>query len=247
MHSTLFEVFGLPIRAYGSMMVVGFCLGLWRAVMIAKRNKIESERVFDLAFVVLISGIIGSRLVYILLNLDTESFARFYAIWEGGLSFHGGVIFALLAGIFYTKRYKLSYWVCADLFAPSVAIAYAFTRIGCFLNGCCYGAPTSLPWGVRFNENGILTPPSHPVQIYAFIANIIIFFILSRLERLRSRPGFVFACYIWLYGVYRFLAEFLRSGYSGKVLAMGLTEAQWVSAVMIVVGFTAAIRLRRSK
>ncbi|MCE5324645.1 prolipoprotein diacylglyceryl transferase [bacterium] len=245
MHSTLFTIFGLPIRAYGLMMVVGFCVGLWRAVRVAKRRDIDADRVYDLALVVLLSGIIGSRLVYILLNSQTESFSRFFAVWEGGLSFHGGVIFALLAGYIYTRRTKLSYLQMADLFAPSVAIAYAFTRVGCFLNGCCYGCPTSLPWGVRFLENGTLTPPSHPTQIYATIANLIIFAILTRLENLKRANGFVFVSYLGLYGIYRFLVEFLRNGYSAQEWICGLTQAQWVSIVMIVASLAVILTVYR--
>lgn len=226
-------------------MVVGFSLGLWRAILIAKKRDINIDRVYDLALVVLLSGVLGSRLVYILLNMQTESFSRFFAVWEGGLSFHGGVVFAVLAAYIYTKRTKLSFWQCADLLAPSVAIGYAFTRIGCFLNGCCYGCPTSLPWGVRFLENGTLTPPSHPTQIYATIANLLIFLILTRLEKLNCANGFIFVSYLGLYGAYRFLVEFLRKGYSAQVWILGLTQAQWVSIVMILASLAVAFTIYR--
>jgi phosphatidylglycerol:prolipoprotein diacylglycerol transferase len=234
MHSTLFTIFGIPIRAYGLMMVVGFLLGLFRAVRVAKKRGLNPDRVYDLALIVLLSGVIGSRLVYILLNLDTEKFSEFFAVWNGGLSFHGGVLFAVIAAVIYTKRTKLAFMSYADLLAPSLAIGYAFTRIGCFLNGCCYGCPTSLPWGVRFLEDGVLTPPSHPTQIYAFLANLFIFFLLTRLEKQNRAPGFIFVSYLGLYGVYRFLVEYLRKGYSAQEWLLGLTQAQWVSLVIIL-------------
>ena len=234
MHSTLFTIFSIPIRAYGLMMVVGFTLGLVRAVRVAKKRQLNPDRVYDLALIVLLSGVIGSRLVYILLNLDTEKFSDFFAVWNGGLSFHGGVIFAVVAAFIYAKRTKLAFMTYADLLAPSAAIGYAFTRIGCFLNGCCYGCPTNLPWGVRFLEDGTLTPPSHPTQIYACIANLLIFFLLTRLEKQNRAPGYIFVSYLGLYGVYRFLVEYLRKGYSAQVWLLGLTQAQWVSLVMIL-------------
>lgn len=235
MHSTLFTIFGLPIRAYGLMMVVGFTLGIWRAVRICKkRYGIEPDRVYDIALVSLFGGVLGARAVFILLNPGTESWRGFFAVWQGGLSFHGGLACAMLLGYIYTRRAKLSFWRTADLIAPSLAIGYAFTRIGCFLNGCCYGAPTSLPWGVRFYENGMLTPPSHPTQIYASIANLLIFWLLTRLEPMRRGPGFVFVSYLGLYSIYRFLVEFLRSGYSASQWAFGLTQAQGVSLAVIV-------------
>lgn len=246
MHSTLFTIFGLPIRAYGLMMVVGFSLGIWRAVRVSrKRYGIEPERVYDLALVLLLGGVLGARAVYIMLNPDTESWRNFLAVWQGGLSFHGGLAFAMIFGWIFTRIAKLPYWKCADLMAPSLAIGYAFTRIGCFLNGCCYGCPTSLPWGVRFSEpstgsGGVLTPPSHPTQIYAFLANLVIFFLLTRLERpstssgcVGRRPGFVFVGYLGLYSIYRFLIEFLRSGYSASMWHFGLTQAQGVSLAVI--------------
>lgn len=233
MRSTLFKIFGLPIHSYGLMMVVGFSLGIWRAVRISKkRYGIDPERVYDLALIALFSGVIGARAVYILLNPTTETWCGFFAVWEGGLSFHGGLALAIILCGLYTRRNKLPFWKCADLLAPSIAIGYAFTRIGCFLNGCCYGAPTSLPWGVRFNENGTLTPPSHPTQIYSCLANLVIFFILTRLEKLNRKPGFIFISYIGLYGIYRFIVEIFRCGYSADLWAFGLTQAQAVSVLM---------------
>jgi phosphatidylglycerol:prolipoprotein diacylglycerol transferase len=234
MHSTLFKIFGLPIRSYGLMMVIGFVLGLWRLIRAARSKDVSIEKINDLALIVLMSGVVGSRIVYVLLNPATESWRDVLAVWNGGLSFHGGVIFAILGGYIYVRRARLPFWTCADVFVPSLALAYAVTRVGCFLNGCCYGAPTSLPWGVRFLENGRLTQPSHPAQIYAALANLAIFFILTRLEKLNRPPGFVFFSYLGLYGIYRFLIEFLRAGYSAQLSWLGLTQAQWVSLVMVV-------------
>jgi phosphatidylglycerol:prolipoprotein diacylglycerol transferase len=234
MHSTLFKIFGLQIRSYGLMMAVGFALGIWRAARVSgKRYGIDPERVYDLALVVLISGVLGARVVYILLNPATERWRDFLAVWQGGLSFHGGLALAMLAGYIYVRIAKLAYWTCADLMAPSLALGYAFTRIGCFLNGCCYGCPTSLPWGVRFpNETGGLTPPSHPTQLYASAANLLIFWLLTRFERRQHKPGFIFVSYLGLYSIYRFAIEFLRSGYSAKLWAFGMTQAQGVSVLI---------------
>lgn len=234
MRSTLFTVFGLPIRSYGLMMVVGFILGIWRAVRVCeKRYGIEKDRVYDIALASLLSGVIGARVVYILLNPGTESWRDFLAVWQGGLSFHGGLAAAIVVGYVYTRIARLNFLSVADLVVPSVAIGYAFTRIGCFLNGCCFGAPTDLPWGVRFMENGVLTPPSHPTQLYATIANLLIFWLLVRLERMNRKSGFVFVAYLGLYSIYRFLIEFLRHGYSADSWVLGLTQAQGASLLMV--------------
>lgn len=236
MRSTLFTIFGLPIRSYGLMMVIGFMLGIRRATKVSlKRYGIEPDRVYDIALVSLLGGVIGARVVYILLNPGTESWSGFFAVWQGGLSFHGGLACAMILGYIYTRIAKMSFVNVADMVAPSLAIGYALTRIGCFLNGCCYGAPTSLPWGVRFNENGVLTPPSHPTQIYATIINLLIFWLLTRLEKLNRKPGFVFVAYLGLYSIYRFLIEYLRSGYSAEQWMFGFTQAQGVSLAVIAV------------
>lgn len=241
MRSTLFKVFGIPIRAYGLMMVVGFALGIWRAVRVSlTRYRIPPERVYDIGIVALVGGVIGARALYILLNPETERWAEFYAVWRGGLSFHGGLAAAIAAGWVYTRIAGLRFWDCADLVAPSIALGYAIARIGCFINGCCYGAPTNLPWAVRFGEHGPLTPPSHPTQLYASLANLLIFAALVRAERMRRAPGFVFAVYIGLYGVYRFLIEFLRAGYTAQIWAFGLTQAQGVSVLMVAASAAAA-------
>ncbi|MCL5104024.1 MAG: prolipoprotein diacylglyceryl transferase [Armatimonadetes bacterium] len=245
MRSTLFKIFGVPIRAYGLMMVVGFALGLWRASRVSKSRGIEPECVYDLGIITLLSGVLGARLVFILINPTTESFRDFFSVWNGGLSFHGGVFFAVLAALIYTKIVGLSFLKCADLLSPSLAISYAFTRIGCFLNGCCYGSPTTLPWGVRFHEHGTLTPPSHPTQIYAFIASLLIFAILTRLEKMKRAPGFIFVGYLGLYGVYRFLIEFPRKGFSAELWAFGLTQAQAVSVVMVVAAVVVVLAVYR--
>ncbi len=235
MRSTLLKILGIPIRSYGLMMVIGFALGLWRAARISHRYKIPRERVYDMALAALLGGVLGARVVYIILNHRTESFRDLPAVWNGGLSFHGGVLFAVIAVAAYARATKLSFLTCTDLLAPSVAIGYAFARIGCFLNGCCYGAPTSLPWGVRFLENGTLTPPSHPTQLYGTLASLLIFLALTRLEKLRRAPGFVFVSYLGLYSVYRFLIEFLRKGYSAQVWFDGVTQAQAASLIIIAV------------
>lgn len=238
MRSTLFTVFGLQIRSYGLMMAVGFALGIWRAVRVSrKRYGIEPERVYDLALVLLISGVVGARAVYIFLNRASESWRDFPAVWQGGLSFHGGLALAMIAGYVYTIIARLSYWKCADLVAPSAALGYALTRIGCFLNGCCYGQPTDLAWGVKFVDanTGLSTAPSHPTQLYASLANLLIFLLLTKLERLNRKRGFVFVSYLGLYSIYRFLIEFLRKGVSAEPWALGLTQAQGVSVAVFAV------------
>jgi len=251
MRPILFHLGPIPIRSYGLMLIVGFLLGLWRAARVSKRRGIAPEQVADVALLALIAGIVGARLLFLLLEVPESGwgvFAEAHRIWEGGLSFHGGLIAAAAAVAIYTRRQKIRFLAMADLLAPSLAIGYAFARIGCFLNGCCYGYETSLPWAVRFLDPAKheITPPSHPAQLYAFAANLAIFGILTRVERLKRPPGFTFFSYLVLYSVYRFLIEFVRKGATAYVWFAGLTHAQVVSlAGVVVFGVVLALQTRR--
>jgi len=252
MRSILFYLGPIPIRSYGLMLIVGFLLGLWRAVRVSKRFGIVPEQVMDVALIGLVCGIVGARVLFLLMEVPREGwgiFAQAHRIWEGGLSFHGGLIAATAAVAVYTSRKKIGFLTMADLLAPSLAIGYAFARIGCFLNGCCYGVETTLPWAVRFTDavKHEITPPSHPAQLYAFAANLGIFGLLTRVERLKRPPGFTFFSYLVLYSVYRFLIEFVRKGATAEVWFGGLTHAQVVSLAGIVVfGVVLAARMRKA-
>lgn len=251
MRSILFHIGPVPIRSYGFMIVVGFVLGLWRAARVSKRFGIEPERIIDAAIIALISGIAGARLLFLLLQVPANgwgSFSQAYRIWEGGLSFHGGLVAAILAVGVYAKAKQIRFLTLADVLAPSVAIGYAFARIGCFMNGCCYGVETNLPWAIRFFNpiTHAFTAPSHPVQIYAFFISLGIFGILTRIEKLKRPAGFTFFSFITLYSAYRFGIEFLRKGATAEVWFAGLTQAQVVSiATAIIFGIMLVVMNRK--
>jgi phosphatidylglycerol---prolipoprotein diacylglyceryl transferase len=242
MRPILFQLGPVALRSYGVMMMIGFLVGLYRAVRVAKKRGVDTTYVVDLCLYALLAGIVGARLVFILLNWsefrgDPKSF---FSIWQGGLSYHGGVIFAVAAILAYCKAKRLRFREMADLLAPSLAIAYGFTRIGCFLNGCCYGIPTNLPWAVKFPD---LPYPVHPTQLYSSAASFLIFLALTRVEKRKLPAGSVFTVYVALYCVYRFLVEILRKGATAEVMAWGLTQAQIVSVVVFVVAVVVLWRM----
>jgi phosphatidylglycerol:prolipoprotein diacylglycerol transferase len=245
LHSVLFKIGPIPIRAYGLMMWFALLVGLIRTLRASKRSGLTSEQVVDIAVYALLSGILFAHLTSIALDLPyyLRNPSEIGGLWSGmfsaggglrGLSFHGGFAGGILAGYIYARRKGLSFLTVIDLFAPGLALGYGIARIGCFLNGCCYGCPAKLPWAVRFMADGHLTPPSHPTQIYAILASFAIFGILVWIEKRRRFGGQVFFSYVALYGVYRFLVEFPRRGITADVAFAGLTEAQVVSIVMIV-------------
>ena len=248
MRSILFQLGPVPIRAYGFMLWLGMMAGLYRTIRAARGTKIKAESVVDVVLYGILSGIVCAHLASILLNLPIylKDSSGVLGLWQGifspgggvrGLSFHGGLAGAVGAAYIYTRIKRIDFLSMLDLCAPGLAIAYGITRVGCFLNGCCYGIPASLPWAVQFHIDGgfATTAPSHPTQIYAMAASFAIFGLLTVVERRRRFTGEVFTSYLALYSIYRFLNEFLRKGVTADVAFAGLTQAQIVSLVVLAV------------
>jgi len=154
--------------------------------------------------------------------------------WQGGLAFYGGLVLAAPAGLLYARRKQLGLLRIADLCAPVVAFGLFFGRMGCFLNGCCYGRPTTLPWGVDFP-----TVPGHdhlhPTQLYEAIGCLGLWAILYwGLRPRKQRHGDVFAWFLVLYGTLRFMLEFLRDDERGALF--GLSTSQWIGIPLVLWG-----------
>lgn len=209
MHSELFHYGFITVYAYGTMLSLAILAGGYLAVREANRKGISQEAVLDFILYACIAGLVGSRLLYILLEIDSYAAnpVKIFALRDGGLSFHGAVLGGAAVGIWFIRKYQVSFGRLADLFAPSLALGYAIGRIGCFLNGCCYGIPTGAWWGVFTRYAPGLR---HPTQLYATAANLLIFAVLWRLRRHRRFDGYLFLLYLILYSVYRFGNEFFR-------------------------------------
>jgi phosphatidylglycerol:prolipoprotein diacylglycerol transferase len=265
MHPILFTIPGinLPVRAYGTFLVAGFLVGLWRAMRLARRRmvtepegsprRVDPDTIFDVGIAALLFGLIGARLTFVL--LDWANFAKHpidaLKIWSGGLTLQGGLFFGILYLAWYCRRKKLSLFALGDIGAPTWAIGYVIGRFGCLFNGCCYGGVCDLPWAIRFPDEqhpGMLTPPSHPTQIYASLFNIVFFFILLWWEKRPRRDGEMFFGYLAMYGFYRFIVESFRVGATASLIAgTGLTLTHIVSALMLILGVTAIVILRKRR
>ena len=232
----------LAIKSYGVMMLVGFAAGgIWMAYA-ANEDNFGVPGVMDVVLAALVGGIIGSRIIYVLLNLHSfTGISDMFDLWAGGLSFHGGVAGGFL-GVYLCCRWRgYNFLRIADLFGPGVALGYASARIGCFLNGCCHGTPTDLSWAVTFPSTGACTTPGipvHPTQLYAAALSLIIFAILIWLRPHMKRPGHLLVTYLMLYSVMRFGLEFTRAGATARYLTEGffMTEAQLASAIIFLLG-----------
>jgi len=254
MHPSLFRLGPIEIYSYGVMLMAAFIAAILWAGREAKRRGLQPSQIIDLSLWILLLGLLLARLFFILLNLEyylSQPLSSLF-FWQGrlgiqGLSFHGGLAGAILGLLLYSRRAKIPWLTLADICAPAAALGYGIGRLGCFLNGCCYGSPTDLPWGVRFlisPQSSLLTPPSHPTQIYSALASWAIFALLLWLrDRLRA-PGQLFFAYLGLYSGARFLIEFLRRSFSAEIAVDSLTYAQVASMLILALSILLFARLQ---
>jgi len=253
MYPEIFHIGSFPINTYGVFLAIAFLCAILVAVRLAARDGLPRERIYDLSLWMLLGGLIGSKILMLFtepeyrdhpLQLLSLDFLR-----SGGV-FYGGLIGAVLTGYFLMKRYKLPWWKTADACAPGIAIGNFFGRQGCFAAGCCWGKPTSLPWGVKFTELGhqITGVPTdvylHPTQLYESFAMLIVFLFLLWMHRRKRFNGQVILLYALLYSIVRFAIEFVRDDPRGDIFGLttltGLSTSQMIS---LLVGIAAAVLL----
>lgn len=245
MHPILFSFGPLHVYSFGFMAALGVLVCLFLMTRAAKRFGFpKPQDVSDLVFVTVASGFFGGRLAYVFENFRgyLGHPLRIFAVWEGGLIFYGGVIGALLGLLLFMRLKKIPYFAGLDFLLPYTALTHAFGRIGCFLNGCCYGRRCDLPWAVRFPETGRV----HPTQLYEAAFNMALFVFLRNRYARRNFDGEVSGYYFMIYAAGRFVIEFFRAGNPGWG---ALTVNQWTS--FLIFGFGALIyavnRKRTSK
>jgi len=253
MYPELFRIGNFPINTYGVFLALAFLCAILLTVRLAARDGLPREKIYDLCLWMLLASLIGSKILMLVvepeyrenpMQLLTLDFLR-----SGGV-FYGGLIGAILAGYFLIRRYKLPWWKTADACAPGIALGNFFGRQGCFAAGCCWGTPTSLPWGVKFTElghqiTGVPTDVSlHPTQLYESFSMLIVFFFLLWLHKHRRFSGQVILSYTLIYSVIRFLIEFVRDNKRNDLLGLtsltGLSTSQLIS---ILVAITALVLL----
>lgn len=239
---TLFRIGPLEIHSYGTLLMVGFVAGMLLSRRQARRLGLSPDLPLDLGVWVLVAGVVFSRGVFVLLNWRQYAAnpAEALYIWrQGGLSFHGGLLGGVVAGILFSRRRRVSFWVLGDMLAPGIALGYAIARLGCLLNGCCYGAPTSLPWGITFPLSLHPHQPVHPTQIYAALGSLAIMGVLLWARSRMAAGGQLFLLYLMLYSLLRSSVEVFRRNASAQPFMEGsvVTQAQVASLVI----FTAAL------
>ena len=234
----------IKLHSYGLMLMLGAMAGTWSACGEARRRGVDPNIILDMAMPLLVSGVVMCRLLYIALEPGAfSSPGRMLRVWDGGLSFHGALIAAPIVVAWYARRNGLSFGQLADIIAPSVFLGYAIGRIGCLLNGCCYGAVCDLPWAMQFPDErhrGALTPFSHPTQLYSSLLALALFFAMQRARlspRFNRFPGQITLLFFALYAVERAIVEVFRNGATATTVlgTSWLTQAQLASAIGLFV------------
>jgi phosphatidylglycerol:prolipoprotein diacylglycerol transferase len=253
MYPELIRIGSFPINTYGVFLAIAFLCAILITVKLAVRDGLPRERIYDLSLWMLLAALVGSKVLMLFtepeyrdnpLQLLSLDFLR-----SGGV-FYGGLLGAVLAGYLLMKRYQLPWWKTADACAPGIAIGNFFGRQGCFAAGCCWGKPTTLPWGVKFTELGheITGVPTethlHPTQLYESFAMLLVFLFLFWLHKRKRFNGQVILAYASLYSIIRFAIEFVRDDPRGDVFGLtsltGLSTSQLIS---LVIGIAALILL----
>ncbi len=225
MYPVLFEYGALRVFTYGFFLAMAFLCAIYVAAREARRLGLPVGKFYDLCFYAVLAALVGSRLLYVLLDLRhfLANPLKIFALWEGGLVFHGGVVLALAAVFYYLRRHNLPWRPTLDALALGMPVGQFFGRLGCFMAGCCYGAPSHLPWAVTFTNPQTLCPvrePLHPAQLYEAFLALGMFGILCRLRTRKRFDGQMLLTYFSLAGLVRFVVEFFRSpvDYRGPVL-----------------------------
>ena len=260
MHPILYQIGPVTLYSFGLCFAAAVLLGAWLAVRQAARERgfpLPPAALSDLLLAAVLSGIVGGRFLYIVLNWP-DYVARPWeviALWHGGLVYYGGFVGGVLATLWYLRRQlrAVHQWSgraflqVLDLLMPSLALAQSIGRLGCFFNGCCYGRPTISWWGMRFPGAPL---PLYPTQLFESFGTLLLFVVLRAVQvRVGRRaapvaPGLLTGLYLVCYGVLRFSVEGLRG--DNPRWWLGLTLSQWIGLAVVPLGVW-LLRRRRAR
>jgi len=252
MRPVLFHIGSFPVYSYSIFVALAYIASLAYSYYEAKRQNQDPIHAVDLSLTLFICGLLGSRLLFMITDYQRflDDPREIYRFWNGGLVFYGGFIGAIVGCVTLIKLRGLKLGVWTDIFAPTGMLCLIFGRIGCLLNGCCYGRPApDLPWGIVYPAShpalGLAQVPVHPTPVYSILASLIIFVILLFMMNKKRFDGQVFWTMALLYSIARFVIEFFRGDPRGTVPVIGLSTSQTISTATFIVSVTALILLGR--
>lgn len=255
MHPSLLDLGPVSIHTYGVLLAAAYLTGLWFATRRARARGLDGDRVTDLGIYVIVSALVGAKLLLIVVEFDhfRRDPSEIWTVLRSGGVFYGGLLLAVAVAFWQIRRHRLPVWTTCDAFAPGIALGQAVGRIGCLMAGCCYGAPTDLPWGVTFtdplaasNTGAPLDVSLHPTQLYESGAALAILGLLLLAERRGPLPpGRTFWTYLLLYPAARFGIELFRGDPRGAVFEI-LSTSQFVSLLLVPIAVVMLLRLRGS-
>lgn len=251
MNPVIFFIGEFPIRAWGLMVALGILAGLWLAVRLAEREKIQPEKVMDFVLYALLSGILGARLWEVVFSWDNFTYPlEALKFWSGGLSIQGAVVAGLITSLWFVIKNKLPFWKFTDILAPGLILGQGIGRIGCLLNGDAYGIPTTLPIGVVYKEG---TPayaaygaqPLFPAELLEGLADFAILFVLLKIRKNKPFDGVITLSYFLLYSITRFTLEFWRA--DSLTILGGIKAAQLTTLGTAILALVIMIYKWRTK
>jgi len=265
----IFKIGPILIYSYGFMIGIGVIIAMWLSERSAKKEGLNHLKILDVVLIAFLFSIVGGR--FLRVSLEWGNYAsdllKIFKIWEGGFDFYGGLILAIPVGILYLQKNRLPVLKTVDLVMTYVPLAHAFGRIGCFLEGCCHGTITSVPWAVSFPKwysakDGIIgTPafiqhmnmhliessdafslPVHPTQLYSSLYLFVLFFILVMLRKYKHFNGEILSAYLIFFSFARFFMEFLRGDAQAVFFGISLYQlfsvAFFVSGIILMIVFS---------
>jgi len=236
---TLAKIGPFEITTWGFFVVLGFLIGLYFIINEAKRNQLNIDFVYSLGLAILLGGIIGGRVGWLLTVSDSAGFIEAFKIWNGGMIWHGGLLGGLICFLGYAAIKKIDVWRYLDVFAIGLPLGHAIGRIGCHLIGDHVGKLTTMPWGIVLG-GGI----THPVSLYEVLGLFAVFLLVLKLNKKNLAKGVLFSSYVMMYAVFRFFNDFLRI----DPTYFGLTIAQYTSIVLLILfGLFAYQKIKRKK
>lgn len=247
MHNDILTVGSITIHGYGLMIGIGFLTAVLLTAYRAKKNNLDAEFVYDLAFTAIIGGMLGAKLLFIIVEIKSiiEN-PKILLDIANGFVVYGGIIGGILASFILCKIKNKQFIKYFDLVMPSVAIAQGFGRIGCFLAGCCYGRETTSAFGVvftnsQFAPNGVRLIPT---QLISSAGDFLIGLFLIFISKRTKKDGHTGSMYLILYGMGRFLVEFLRNDNRGNVGS--LSTSQFISLFIVASGIISTIIINKN-